>query len=1849
LKAIIFNSGLGNRMGEFTKNNHKSMAILKNGETIFHRQLRILSECGIRDFVITTGPFKEQLAQVCSSNEFAHLNFTFVNNPIYDKTNYIYSMYLAREHFNDDALLLHGDLVFDKKLIQDVLNSSDTSLAMVNQSKQLPEKDFKARVIADSIREVSIHIFDSNCYAFQPLYKLSKDKLVAWTHQVEKFIEAGNDKVYAENALNEILWELGIKSFSYEQYYIDEVDNQDDLERVSEDIRQFDFDQQLIFDGSGDFINIPCILAENNAKRPMLVCDSVFDKLFISEYFNNLSVDFVRFSGFSPNPLYEEVAAGAELFNNEKCDFIIAVGGGSAIDTAKNIKLFSALDKHKNYLEQEFVYSPVKIIAIPTTAGTGSESTRFSVLYYNNEKQSISHDTIVPEYVFLEPKFLETLPEYQKKSTMLDAMCQCIEAIWSVNTNDICRNYAQKGLQLIVDNVLAYLRGDRASFKNIMMAANLSGKAINISQTTAAHAMSYKVTSMYGIAHGHAVGLCLPSVWRFMLENMDKTAEGITDGHIRSALTIFKKAFNVKTKKDINVLEEFEFILELLDLEVPLLKDESDIEILTDSVNPVRLGNNPVVLSRDDIMALYREIFGLNDSEDADQSSKKSKIKDKEELRELQQLELEILLVVDEFCKKHNITYYLGEGTLLGAMRHGGFIPWDDDVDILMPREDYDRFIKLAQKDFPVGYNLDSFETNPKHWVLGAKIQITRKTKFTQEKMRDVAMYNGPYIDIFPLDYCPKRYSKSQKTQMRTVRLLRRILFIKSGYSMVMKRKPHRYAMRLLSKFIKTKTLFKWVNRQMRKFNNGPKKYMVNLCSYYPLSKEVFPTSFFGKMRFVPFEGHMLPVPSEAEYMLKTIYGKNYMKLPPKKVRKGRAHNFSIDEYFQTGNTTIPLNAPETGVKVSVIVPVYNVEEYLAKCLDSLVNQTQQGIEVIVVNDGSLDNSQEIIDRYRQEYPHIIKSYIKENSGAADTRNFGISKATGDYIAFVDSDDYVSYDMYEKMLKKAYQTRSDIVVCRYYRFKSANKQRYVPEVINKNAFGYSVKEEPDIILGCRPYLWNKIFRRSLIVENEFKIPSLKLCEDSAFVYPLLLMANKVDLVDEPFYNYQEDRTTSAINTYDDRFYDVFQAFDIIINYYKEKNCFKVCYNALAEQCRIVVFVRLGALNRISDRRFALKFIKTAYKYLNKNFKDWRKNPYYKRKNNKKIRINSLIYRHRLFLSLYHTLPFYLRNSQNGSSMKKRISYMAKQSKIGQAAVWLLSKSNRQAREFTHYYENGSIRDNYIFYAAFRGDDFSGNPYAIFKHLYSHPDMKDVRHVILVEDKENPRILSLLDDKRITIVHPSDYKNYAKYAETSKYLVVDTSLSPYYIKRKEQIYVHTWHSTLLKTLGAHTDFIWETHNMAKSLLDSDFFVSPNRFTTERLFKAYYCDTLYKGKVLELGYPRNDLLIHANKSEVRKSLNIPDGKKLVLYAPTWRGTVTRPVKDLDIFIKHYQRIKSSLGDEYVVLIKFHHMSEKHLTPDQMKYVVPFDIETNMLLSATDILITDYSGIFFDYLITGNPLILFPFDQAEYLAHRGGQEDFYLDLNEIPAPICRTSDEIIDTIHNIDAIAGEKQVYYEAFAKRFVGNDDGHASERVCDIVFHGKKAMSTYSFPKQDKQGILIIMDDLNDMRITTKMLDFLDNVDYEKYNVSVWLNSIHSNRKVQLKINHQVKLFYKSVRFMYLNFGELKSVKKLLKNGFTTDIEKLREFSRRNINRNFADRSFDIAVYYTGKSELYSMLCLQGVDASKKVAYWHGEKPLSTFKFYDEIVKTVAKELPLDEMGGKTISRDDFESRFTSSS
>lgn len=335
-------------------------------------------------------------------------------------------------------------------------------------------------------------------------------------------------------------------------------------------------------------------------RKFLLVCDAAYEFMDIKNFFADLP--HVKFSKFTSNPLYEQVCEGIEMFRREHCELIIAVGGGSAIDVAKCIKLYCKMESTINYLQQKPFDTGIMLIAVPTTAGTGSESTRHAVIYYEGVKQSISHVSIIPNYVVLEPSVLKTLPVYQKKCTMMDALSQAIESWWSLNSNEESIGYSRKAIHLIKDNWEEYIyENTDESARQIMEAANLAGRAINITATTAAHAMSYKITSMYRLPHGHAVAVCLPEVWRYMLEHSDNSIDGRGIGYFQTTMSQIAEIMD---------LTYFQSMLEKMELVYPVAADKNaELKILVQSVNPVRLKNNPVELSSSVLYDMYRRII----------------------------------------------------------------------------------------------------------------------------------------------------------------------------------------------------------------------------------------------------------------------------------------------------------------------------------------------------------------------------------------------------------------------------------------------------------------------------------------------------------------------------------------------------------------------------------------------------------------------------------------------------------------------------------------------------------------------------------------------------------------------------------------------------------------------------------------------------------------------------------------------------------------------------------------------------------------------------------------------------------------------------------------------------------------------------------------------------------------------------------------------------------------------------------------------------------------------------------------------------------------------------------------
>ena len=349
--------------------------------------------------------------------------------------------------------------------------------------------------------------------------------------------------------------------------------------------------------------------ALKDSKKVLLVCDSSFPFLNIKEDIEGIALPYTIFNDFTPNPLYEDVCKGIKLFNAKGCDTIIAVGGGSSIDVAKCIKLYCKMSDDRLYLEQEYKDTGVKLIAIPTTAGTGSESTRYAVIYYDGKKQSVTHESIIPDVAILEPKVLKTLPLYQKKCTMMDALCQGIESWWSVNSTDESKEYSKIAVEFIMKWWKEYIfENTDESAQHIMNAANYAGRAICITQTTAPHAFSYKITSLYGLPHGHAVAVCLPEIWTFMLQNPDLCIDKRGKDYLERIFHQIAQSMNVTTPQD--AVLYFRKMRKEMSLANPISTNkEQEVDILSNSVNPVRLKNNPVKLNEDIIRSLYLDII----------------------------------------------------------------------------------------------------------------------------------------------------------------------------------------------------------------------------------------------------------------------------------------------------------------------------------------------------------------------------------------------------------------------------------------------------------------------------------------------------------------------------------------------------------------------------------------------------------------------------------------------------------------------------------------------------------------------------------------------------------------------------------------------------------------------------------------------------------------------------------------------------------------------------------------------------------------------------------------------------------------------------------------------------------------------------------------------------------------------------------------------------------------------------------------------------------------------------------------------------------------------------------------
>ena len=375
---------------------------------------------------------------------------------------------------------------------------------------------------------------------------------------------------------------------------------------------------QREFFGIGTLNNIDKIISEYDVKKIFLVHGKKSFILSGAEEKIGPNIENVSYAVFNPtpNPEIEEIKRGISIFKEFDPDIVIAVGGGSVIDSAKAINALSfQSDDPISYIlsEKKLVHGGKPLVAIPTTAGTGSEVTKFATIYINKKKYSLESEKIVPDVALVDPTLTYSLTPYLTASNGLDALCQGIEAYWSVNSTEKSRTYAKKAMELAFSNIAKAVKTPDEEVRVAMAkASHFSGKAITISKTTACHAVSYPLTSYFDIPHGHAVALTMPAFLEFnsMVNEddcNDKRGLIFVNERMDDILSIIGASDGTEGKRKFdrllkNVLKD----TKLRDFDI----GEKDIDfILNKSFTPSRMNNNPRNVSKEHLRKILENIW----------------------------------------------------------------------------------------------------------------------------------------------------------------------------------------------------------------------------------------------------------------------------------------------------------------------------------------------------------------------------------------------------------------------------------------------------------------------------------------------------------------------------------------------------------------------------------------------------------------------------------------------------------------------------------------------------------------------------------------------------------------------------------------------------------------------------------------------------------------------------------------------------------------------------------------------------------------------------------------------------------------------------------------------------------------------------------------------------------------------------------------------------------------------------------------------------------------------------------------------------------------------------------------
>lgn len=750
---------------------------------------------------------------------------------------------------------------------------------------------------------------------------------------------------------------------------------------------------------------------------------------------------------------------------------------------------------------------------------------------------------------------------------------------------------------------------------------------------------------------------------------------------------------------------------------------------------------------------------------------------------------------------------------------------------------------------------------------------------------------------------------------------------------------------------------------------------------------------------------------------------------------------------------------------VSVIIPFHRGVHFLEDCLDSLREQTRKDFEVLLIYDAVSEDVESLVSAYRDVL--TIREYTSPKTGVAAARNYGMEKAQGEYLYFLDADDYIFPDVienFDRALKdNPVEFASGTCIATWFNravffgiensgqsdkenargIHSRYKPRYAEDVkvsdlperewtafhYERNLCGMMVMRKGLKEVSALHVMVRRDFvRKHHIVFDE----DSKLYADILFVAGVLYHGENSLFLPECKYiqrNHNDPEHFPAISqmTDEDRFDQMLDTF--------LRACKAINMDSLVGFC-------------LADKmmNYYTYFFITK---LRRGVEDYWRGERFKRMG-EVIGTLPESYTSKLHGYKKRTMKAVVRGD-----LKKSMKLVNRHLALEKVVKILGNKNIFNRYLYKSYFLKRPMKENYVMFETFMGKSYSDSPKYIYEYLAKTYPGK----YTCIWSLANPRGVKLpyggKKVKRFGI-------RYMYYLAVSKYMVFNVRQPGWFVKRDGNVFLETWHGTPLKRLVFDQEEVTSASPLHKHqfYIQSrlwDYLVSPNDFSTGAFQSAFLFE---KEKIVPCGYPRNDILYTDNTPErigaLKKQFGIPEGKKVVLYAPTWRddeyydkGKYKFTLK-LDLY-----KMQEELGEDFVVILRTHYYIADNLDVSGLEGFVynesRYD-DISELYLISDILITDYSSVFFDFGNLRRPMLFFTYDLEKY---RDMLRGFYLDIEkDLPGPLLYTSDEVIDALKNIEDIQKRYEERYEEFYGRFCHIDDGHAAERICELVFHGK---------------------------------------------------------------------------------------------------------------------------------------------------------------------------------------------------